>query len=90
MPGFDHHSIGLQDGESAEVAQKNARTGLLLFVLYGLLYAGFVLLCAFRLPLMDDVTWRGVNLAILYGFGLIFGAFFLALLYCWFCRRPSA
>lgn len=58
----------------------NARFGLGLFVIYLLLYGGFVFLNAFAADAME-ITWGGVNLAILYGFGLIFAAFGLAMVY---------
>lgn len=58
----------------------NARLGLVLFVLYLLLYGGFVFLNAFAAEMME-LSFSGVNLAILYGFGLIFAAFALAMVY---------
>jgi uncharacterized membrane protein (DUF485 family) len=65
---------------------RNARLGLWLFGLYLLLYAGFVLLAAFSPTTMERTPLAGVNLAIWYGFGLIFAALLLALVYGWLCR----
>jgi uncharacterized membrane protein (DUF485 family) len=65
-----------------------SRTGLFLFLLYLLLYGGFVLLNAFSPATMEVTPWAGVNLAILYGFGLIIAAFVLALVYG-LCGGPS-
>jgi len=65
---------------------RNARLGLWLFGLYLLLYAGFVLLAAFSPATMERTPFAGVNLAIWYGFGLIFAALVLALVYGWLCR----
>jgi uncharacterized membrane protein (DUF485 family) len=59
---------------------------MILFVLYLIFYGGFVLLNAFRPEVMDWVPAAGVNLAIWYGFALIFAALALALLYAWLCR----
>jgi uncharacterized membrane protein (DUF485 family) len=59
---------------------------LSLFALYLALYVGFMLLTAFNLPLMAWAPFGGVNLAILYGFGLIVAALALALLYWWLSR----
>jgi uncharacterized membrane protein (DUF485 family) len=59
---------------------------LSLFALYLALYVGFMLLTAFNLPLMAWAPFGGVNLAILYGFGLIAAALALALLYWWLSR----
>lgn len=55
---------------------------LTLFILYCCAYAGFIVLASFRLDLMKrTVEALGVNVAVLYGFGLIVGAFGIALLY---------
>ncbi|MFQ5733073.1 MAG: DUF485 domain-containing protein [Planctomycetaceae bacterium] len=63
------------------------RIGLVLFAVYLLLYGGFVGLNAFAPETMEATPIEGVNLAILYGFGLIAAAFALALLYGWLCRN---
>jgi uncharacterized membrane protein (DUF485 family) len=62
------------------------RWALGLFALYLVLYAGFVLLNAFRPSLMEWTPLAGVNLAVLYGLGLIAAAFLLAVLYDLICR----
>jgi len=68
--------------------KRNARIGLVLFSIYLLLYGGFVLLNAFSPDTMSITPVAGINLAILYGFGLIVAALVLALLYGWLCRSP--
>lgn len=73
---------------SPATAGRNARVGLRLFLLYSLVYAVFIAINAFRPEWMDWTPWAGLNLAVLYGFGLIFGAFLLALVYGWLCRNP--
>ena len=60
---------------------RNARNGLWLFAAYVLLYAGFVGLSALRPHVMATTPLGGVNLAILYGFGLIAAALLVALVY---------
>ena len=55
--------------------------GLKLFALYLAAYAIFVALNAFWPDVMKTPVVAGVNLAIVYGFGLIVGAFVLALIY---------
>ena len=60
---------------------QNERVGFILFGIYLLLYGGFVFLCAFAPEAMEWTPITGVNLAILYGFGLIVAAFVMALLY---------
>lgn len=71
------------------MATRNARIGLVLFTLYLLLYGGFVLLNAYSPETMEWTPVAGINLAILYGFGLIVAALVLALLYGWLCREKG-
>jgi uncharacterized membrane protein (DUF485 family) len=68
---------------------RNARIGLILFFIYLALYAGFVGLAAFAPQVMEKRPLAGVNLAIWYGFALIFAAFVLALVYGWLCRMKT-
>ncbi len=65
---------------------RNARIGIVLFAVYLLLYGGFVFLNAFAADLMETTPIAGVNLAILYGFGLIIAALLLDLLYGVLCK----
>jgi uncharacterized membrane protein (DUF485 family) len=71
------------------MATRNARIGLVLFAVYLLLYGGFVLLNAFAPQAMEATPVAGINLAILYGFGLIIAALVLALLYGWLCTADG-
>src|SRR5690349_15741509 len=64
----------------------NARVGLALFVVYLLLYGGFVGLATFAPWAMARPALAGVNLAVVYGFGLIVAALVLALVYMLLCR----
>ncbi|MBX3436328.1 MAG: DUF485 domain-containing protein [Planctomycetaceae bacterium] len=64
---------------------RNARIGLVLFVIYLLLYGGFVGLNTFFPQTMEVTPIAGINLAILYGFGLIAAALAMALLYGVLC-----
>lgn len=68
----------------------NAALGLKLFVLYLVLYLGFVLINAFAANLMETVVFAGLNLAIVYGFGLIIFAIALAMIYGLMCHREPA
>ncbi|MBI4604126.1 MAG: DUF485 domain-containing protein [Planctomycetes bacterium] len=69
------------DGRGAATA-----AGLVLFAVYLLFYAGFVLLSALSPSTMDATPLDGINLAVLYGLGLIVGALVLALVYAYLCR----
>ena len=66
--------------------QRNARYGIVLFLVYLALYSGFVLIAAFSPATMERTPAAGVNLAIWYGFGLIAAAIVMALIYGWLCR----
>ena len=68
-------------------ARYNARLGIVLFILYLLIYAGFVALSAFAPSVMAKPVLGGVNLAVVYGFALIGLAFVLAIIYAMLCRR---
>jgi uncharacterized membrane protein (DUF485 family) len=67
----------------------NARLGLFLFAIYCLVYFSFVLVNAFAPRWMSDTTWAGLNLAVLWGMGLIVLAFGLSLIYGLLCRSET-
>ena len=64
----------------------NAKLGLVLFLVYLALYLGFMGIAAFKYESFASTPFGGVNLAILYGMGLIAGALVLALLYMALCK----
>jgi len=68
---------------------RNSRIGRILFLLYLLLYGGFVLLNTFSPTTMEATPIEGINVAIIYGFGLIIAAFVLALLYGLLCTAEG-
>jgi len=70
--------------------QYNTKLGLNLFVVYLLLYLGFVLGNAFFADLMEIKVMLGLNLAIVYGFALIKMAFILSLIYGLMCKSEPA
>ena len=70
-------------------ARSGSRFGLVLFLIYVLLYAGFMALNAFAPQLMSRTPLGGVNVAILYGLGLIIAAFILALIYATSARADD-
>ena len=67
----------------------NSRLGMTLFALYLMFYLGFVLISAFAADWMEVTVLGGLNLAIVYGFGLILLALLLALIYGWGCRSDD-
>lgn len=75
--------------ESASVQARNSRIGLSLFFVYSVFYLGFVLVNAFATEWVEWVPFAGLNLAILWGFGLILLAVVLALIYGFLCTTSS-
>jgi uncharacterized membrane protein (DUF485 family) len=80
-----------QHDDHPELASRQSRVALALFFVYLLAYGGFMGLSAFNYELMAKKVWAGVNLAIVYGLGLIVGALVLAVVYMllsqWIARR---
>lgn len=69
---------------------RSARKGLWLFAVYVALYAGFIALSTFRHDLMAREALGGVNVAILYGAGLIVAALMLSLMHVALRRDDEA
>ncbi|QDT06854.1 hypothetical protein K227x_52750 [Rubripirellula lacrimiformis] len=74
---------------SMEIRRHNTRLGLWLFLIYLALYLGFVLINAFAANVMETIVIAGLNLAIVYGFGLIVAALVMALIYGVMCRSEG-
>jgi uncharacterized membrane protein (DUF485 family) len=86
MPSKSDH----QSSAGSEIAEPaNARLGLWLFLLYVIFYGGFMGLAAFAPEVMARAPFGGVNLAILYGLGLIVSAGIFALVYAIACKTES-
>lgn len=86
MVDLSGHSAEDRQFSSKQESQRNAKYGGILFLVYLLVYAIFVLLNTFEPEWMDRVPFAGLNLAIVYGVGLIVLALVLALIYSWLCR----
>jgi uncharacterized membrane protein (DUF485 family) len=68
-------------------AGKKAKLGVILFIVYTLIYAGFVLIGLTKPELMGLELMGGQNIAIVYGFGLIILAIVMGFIYNFFCTR---
>ncbi|MBI2195062.1 MAG: DUF485 domain-containing protein [Planctomycetes bacterium] len=79
---------GEERREDEESPARNARHGLVLFLVYLAFYAGFMALNVLRPQAMSE-NGGGVNVAILYGFGLIVAALVLAFVYMHLCRNSG-
>ena len=68
---------------------RSSGLGLILFTVYLLFYGGFVFINAFDPASMEKTPFAGLNLAVLYGFALIFGAVILSAIYGLLCGDAS-
>ena len=89
MAGLDFKTHIAKEREDAAVVTHNTRLGVILFVVYVLFYGGFMVLSAFWPEVMSKPFFRGVNLAVVYGFALIAAALVLALVYMKSCRKSK-
>ncbi len=69
--------------------KRNARLGIFLFLIYGAIYLGFVLINAFFPKAMEATPFAGISLAVSSGMGLIVSAFVLAMIYGLLCGSDS-
>jgi uncharacterized membrane protein (DUF485 family) len=88
MAGFDHGPAVPSEPDDPAVSARNARYGLVLFLIYFSFYAVFVALNAFWPEVMSRPI-GGVTLAVSYGLGLIIAAIVLSLVYSWLCHGPA-
>ncbi len=88
MAGF-HAPPPSDEPRDAVVEAHNARIGLWLFALYASVYAVFVAINAFWPQMMNAIAFDGLNVATVYGLGLIVGAFVVSLIYAFVCRVPG-
>jgi uncharacterized membrane protein (DUF485 family) len=70
-----------------EAAAYKRRLGLIMLAVYTAIYVVFIILNVARPRVMGTLVVGGLNLAIVYGFGLIVIAFVLAIAYNWACTR---
>ncbi len=82
------HKPAQETGTDAASGIK-ARVGLILFAIYGLTYVGFVLINTFDPQAMGQIVFAGLNLAVVYGFGLIILAIVMGLIYNIICSRAE-
>jgi uncharacterized membrane protein (DUF485 family) len=68
-------------------AAKKSKLGVILFFVYTLIYAGFVVIGLTKPELMGMEIIGGQNLAIIYGFALIILAIVMGFVYNYFCTK---
>jgi len=75
-----------EDYSHTAVSRHNARLGMVIFIVYVVLYGGFVGLTAYDYRIMARIVFAGLNLAIVYGMGLIVAAVILAFVYMFMAK----
>ena len=78
------HEPAVSSDVDPAIAYKT-RVGVRLFLLYALVYVGFVTINVVNPLAMESIIFLGLNLAVVYGVGLIALAFILALVYTRLC-----
>lgn len=78
------HGPATQWGEDKAIGYKT-KIGLVLFILYVLVYIGFIAINVASPHTMTTKIFAGQNLAVVYGFGLIALAFVMGIIYDYFC-----
>lgn len=66
-----------------------SRLGVQMFFVYALVYVGFILINIIKPVLMEKTIIFGLNLAVVYGFGLIILSLIMALIYNTLCVRKE-
>jgi uncharacterized membrane protein (DUF485 family) len=82
------HGPATDWGEDRAAGRK-ARVGLWMFLVYALIYAGFVVINTLS-PTSMETTVLGLSLSVVYGMGLIVLALVLALIYNGISGRAEA
>jgi uncharacterized membrane protein (DUF485 family) len=85
---MQHEPAPQEPGED-RAAEYKARNGLILFGVYSLIYLGFVLINLISPRLMAAEIFGGINLAVVYGFGLIVLAIIMGVIYNAMCTRAE-
>ncbi len=80
------HGPAVKLGKDNAVAKKT-KLGVILFICYTIVYGGFVLIGLVKPEIMGLHVIGNQNLAIVYGFGLIFLAIVMGFIYNSICTR---
>ncbi len=70
-----------------KASKRKQKLGVKMFILYSLVYAAFVAIGVIDYKLMGKIVLGNLNLAVVYGFGLIIFAILLGLIYNWRCTK---
>ena len=73
--------------ENEIVTQQKSKLGVRLFFIYLICYAGFVIIGVFKYELLSITVFAGLNLALVYGIGLIVFAVIMGIIYNHYCSK---
>jgi len=82
------HGPATQWGED-RASEYKARLGIYLFIFYVLVYAGFIVINVMSPKTMGVIVLAGLNLACVYGFGLILLAIIMGVIYNHMCTQKE-
>ena len=68
-------------------AKRKTRLGIWMFIIYTIVYGVFVAIGVINYQAMSSIILGDLNLAVTYGFGLIFLAIIMGLVYNWRCTK---
>jgi uncharacterized membrane protein (DUF485 family) len=80
------HGPAVELGEDHS-AGKKSKLGVWMFVIYSIVYGGFVAIGVLNYELMGKEVIGELNLSVVYGFGLIIFAIVLGLIYNALCTK---
>jgi uncharacterized membrane protein (DUF485 family) len=80
------HEPSVELGQDNSIERKS-RLGVILFWVYLIVYAGFVVIGTISPKTLGLELLGGVNIAIIYGMGLIILAAIMGLVYNYFCTK---
>lgn len=83
------HKPAAQSGTDHAQGFKS-KLGVWMFLVYAAVYAGFVAINIISPITMEKTIFLGLNLAVVYGFGLIVFALILALIYNFACSLKES
>ncbi len=75
--------------ENQAAERRKSFIGVVMTIIYAVIYGGFVFLSIFFPSMMGVQTILGMNLAVTYGLGLIVVAIILAIIYNQLVRSPK-
>jgi uncharacterized membrane protein (DUF485 family) len=81
------HEPAVEDKTTDNAAPKKAKLGVILFIIYTIIYAGLVIIGLTVPETLGAKVLFGQNLAIVYGFGLILLAIIMGFFYNYFCSK---